>query len=83
MTETTEDWLKDVDGIVIECEEDNINPYTLVSVTPLYMKGKTGSAKGQRNMTLEEAFKIDKKQIARGVKLLEYLKSRIGKKVFD
>jgi len=79
-----EDWLKDADGIVIECEEDEINPHTLVSVTPLYMEGKrhTGDG-GQRNMTLQEAFKIQKRQIVKGQRLLDYLKTRIGKKEFD
>ena len=78
-----EDWLKDADGIVIECEEDDINPHTLVSVTPSYVEGTTSSGGGQRTMTLQEALKINKKQIAKGDKFIAYLNSRIGKKIFD
>ena len=76
-------WLKEADGIVIECEEENINPYTLVSVTPLVMEGKKSSSGGQRTMTLQEAFKIPKRQVIKGQKLIDYLKTRIGKKEFD
>lgn len=79
----TEDWLKDADGIVIECEEDDINPHTLVSVTPTYMEGTKSSGGGQRIMTLQEALKINKKQIAKGDKFIAYLNSWIGKKIFD
>ena len=84
MVETIEDWLKDADGVVIECEEGgDINPHTLVSVTPLYAEGKNGSASGQRDITLKEALKINKKQIAKGDKLIAFLNSRVGKKIFD
>ncbi len=78
-----EDWLKNANGIVIECEEDNIDPYTLVSVTRLYIEGKTSSGSGQRSMTLQEALKINKRQIAKGDKLIAYFNSRKGKEIFD
>ena len=83
MNKEVEEWLKDADGIVIECEEDNISPNTLVSITPMYVRVGKHSASGQRNVTLEEALKIDKKQIAKGENLISYLNSRIGKKIFD
>ena len=78
-----EDWLKEADGIVIECEEDEINPYTLVSVTPFYEKRMAQGTGGQRTMLLKEALNIDKRQITKGEKLISYLQSRIGKKIFD
>lgn len=84
VTDIREDWLKDADGVVIECEDGgNIDPYTLVSVTPLYTRAGVHLAGGQRHILLKEALKINKRQIAKGQKLIDYLNSRIGKKVFD
>jgi len=81
-----DDWLKGADGIVIECEEDEITPYTLISVTPLYIEGvkiPKGSG-GQRTMMLKEALKINKKFVVKNSpKLIDYLKTRIGKDIFD
>ena len=79
----TEDWLKEADAIIIECEEDNISPHTLVSVSPFNTKTNEHLISEIKSMTLQEALKIDKKQILRGDKLINYLKSRIGKKEFD
>jgi len=83
VVEESNDWLKEADGIVIECEEEEINPYTLVSVTPFYTKKADSSVDGPRNMTLQEALNIKKRQIAKGENLIAYLHSRIGKKIFD
>ncbi len=79
----TEDWLKEVDGIVIECEEDDINPHTLVYVAPFYTKTPKNSSNITKSMTLQEALKINKRQIVKGDNLINYLKTRIGKKIFD
>ncbi len=80
----TEDWLKDADGVVIECElEEDINPYTLVLVVPLYTQTPENPSNITKSMTLQEALKIDKRQVAKGDKLIAYLNSRIGKKPFD
>jgi len=81
-----DDWLNGADGIVIECEEDNITPYTLISVTPLYLKGVKipKGSEGQRTMMLKEALKINKRLVVKNSpKLIDYLQTRIGKDVFD
>lgn len=79
----TEDWLKEADAIVIECEEDDITPYTLVSVSPFNTKTQEHLINMTKNMTLEEALKINKRQIVHSDNLLAYLKTRMGKKIFD
>ena len=79
----TEDWLKEADAIIIECEEEYINPHTLVSVSSYNTKTKEHLINVRKSMTLQEAFKINKRQIAKGDKLIAYLNSRIGKKEFD
>ena len=82
----TEDWLKGADGIVIECEEDDITPYTLISVTPLYIEGVKipKGSEGQKTMILKEALKINKRLVVKNSpKLMDYLKTRIGKDIFD
>jgi len=84
MVKEVETWLEDVEVIVIECEEKgDIDAYTLVSVTPLYMEGEDGSASGQRQMLLKEALKINKRQVIKGQKLRDYLNSGVGKSLFD
>lgn len=79
----TKDWLKEADAIIIECDEDDISPHTLVSVSPYNTKTKEWLKFQKESMTLQEALKLDKKQIAHSNKLIEYLNSRIGKKIFD
>lgn len=83
MDKEIDNWLKDADGVVIECEEDEITPYTLVSITRFYEKSGKHLASGQRSVLLKEAFNIEKRQIVKGQKLIDYLNSRIGKKEFD
>lgn len=83
MNKEIEEWLKDADGVVIECEEEDITPHTLVSITPFYEKSGKHQAEGQRTILLKEAFKIERRQIVKGQKLIDYLSSRIGKKEFD
>ncbi|MBU2616967.1 MAG: hypothetical protein KKB79_03245 [Nanoarchaeota archaeon] len=79
----TEDWLKEADAVVIECEEEDISPHTLVLVRPFNTKTQELLANIGKQMTLQEAFKIEKRQIAKGDNLISYLQSRIGKKEFD
>lgn len=79
----TKNWLKEADAIIIECEEDDINPHTLVSVSPFNTKTNEWLKFEKENMTLQEALKINKKQIVHSNKLIEYLKTRMGKKIFD
>lgn len=74
------EWLDEADAIVIECEEANINPHSLASITPFYDKTIPKIKGGQKIMTLKEAFAINKRQIAKGQNLIDYLKTRIGKK---
>ena len=49
MDKEIDDWLKDADGVVIECEEDEITPYTLVSITPFYEKSGERTGRRARN----------------------------------
>ena len=78
---TAEAWLKDADKVMIESEEDGkINPNTLVSITPVYLEGRSGSASGQKFMPLKEAEKIKKEQIVKGKKLMDYYQAIIDKK---
>ncbi|MBS3091765.1 hypothetical protein J4217_04955 [Candidatus Pacearchaeota archaeon] len=79
----TKDWLKEADAIVIECEEEEITPYTLVLVSPFNTKTQEHLVNVRREMLLNEALNIPKRQIAKGQKLIDYLSSRIGKKIFD
>ena len=79
----TKDWLKETDAVIIECEEDEINPYTLVSVSPFNTETNEWLKFEKESMTLKEALKINKRQIIHNDKLKEYLKTRIGKKIFD
>ena len=79
----TEDWLKEADAIVIECQEDSINEFTLVQVMPFNTKTNELLINYKKEMILKEAFKIKKRQIVKGDKLIAYLKSRLGKKEFD
>ena len=81
-----DDWLKGADGIVIECEEDDITLYSLVLVTPLYTEGAKSPRGngGQRTMTLQEASKIKGRLVVKNSpKLLEYIQTRMGKGMFD
>ena len=77
----TEDWLKEADAIVIECQEDSINEYTLVHVMPFNTKTNELLIDRREEMLLKEALKINKRQIAKGDKLIDYLGSQIGKKI--
>jgi hypothetical protein len=82
----TDNWLDGADGIVIECEEEDITPYTLILVTPLYSKGEKSpkGSGGQRTMVLKEAMEIKGKLIVKNSpKLLEYIQTRMGKRMFD
>lgn len=82
----TDNWLKGADGIVMECEEDDITPYTLVLVTPLYTEGTKSprGSGGQRTMILKEAMKIKGRLVIKNSpKLLEYIQTRMGKGMFD
>jgi hypothetical protein len=79
----TEDWLKESDTIVIECQEDSVNEYTLVEVMPFDTKTNELLIDHKEIMLLKEALKINKRQIAKGNKLIEYLRSRLGKRIFD
>jgi len=81
-----DNWLKGAEGIVIECEEEDITPYTLVLVTPLYEKRAKSSkgSGGQRTMMLNEVLKIKGRVVVKNSpKLLEYIQTRIGKEMFD
>ena len=66
----------------IECQEDIINEYTLVNITPFNTKTNELLIDHKEEMLLKEALKINKRQIAKGNNLINYLKSRIGKKIF-
>jgi len=82
----TDNWLNGAEGIVIECDENDITPYTLVLVTPLYMEGAKSpkGSGGQRTMTLKEVMEIKGKLIIKNSpKLLEYIQTRMGKGMFD
>ena len=79
----TEDWLKKADAIVIECQEDSITEFTLVHVMPFNTQTQEILIDHREEMLLKEALKIKKRQIAKGEKLISYLNSRIGKKIFD
>ena len=79
----TEDWLKEADVIVIECQEDEISEFTLVHVMPFNTKTQELLINHRKEMLLKEALKIKKRQIAKGDNLINYLKRRIGKKMFD
>ena len=78
----TEGWLKQADAIMIECQEDSINEYILVHVMPFNTKTNELLINDRKEMLLKEALDIKKRQIAKGDKLINYLKSRIGKKIF-
>jgi hypothetical protein len=81
-----DNWLKDTEGIVIECEEDEITPYTSILVTPLYKEGVKSpkGSDGQRTMILKEIMKIKGRLIVKNSpKLLEYIQTRMGKEMFD
>jgi len=81
-----DNWLKGSDGIVIECDEDEINQYTLILVTPLCEVGIKSQKRsgGQRTMILKEVMKIKGKLIVKNSpKLLKYIQTRMGKEMFD
>lgn len=79
----TKDWLNEADAVVIECQEDDINEHTLVNVTPFNTKTQELLINYREEMLLKEALKINKRQIAKGDNLINYLKTKIGKKIFD
>ena len=81
-----DNWLKNAEGIVMECGEEEITPYTLVLVTPLYMQGAKSprGSEGQKTMLLKEAMEIKGRLVVKNSpKLLEYIQTRMGKKMFD
>ena len=79
MNERTKNWLKNADAVIIECNEDNINDCSLVSVSPYNTQKSEWLINTKREMLLKEAEKIKKRQIVKGKNLIKYYQSQIKK----
>ena len=74
----TGDWLKETDAVVIECEEDEISPHTIVLVRPFNTKTQEFLVNKGKEMTLQESLKIDKRQIVKGAQRPQRLQGSAG-----
>lgn len=78
--EKTEDWLKKSDAIIIECDDDVVNEYSLVSISPYNTKTKEWLINSKKEVILKEAEKIKKRQIVKGDNLKKYYQSQLKNK---
>lgn len=75
--EKTEDWLKKSDAIIIECDDDVVNEYSLVYISPYNTKTKEWLINLKKEVLMKEALKNKKRLIAKGENVLKFLRELI------
>lgn len=75
--EKTKDWLEKSDAIMIECDDDIVDDYSLVYISPYNTKTKEWLINLKKEVIMKEALKNKKRVIAKGENVLKFLRDKI------